>query len=139
MELKDKLIKLRKEKRRSQIEVAEALNVSRQAISRWETGAAAPSTEKLIELSRLYGVSLDELVNGVEPGDESAADSSVQPRARSRRLLIALALALAILAAVTGAYMLGRGERDEIATDFEDLPKITVDLDSMEAGPWVEE
>lgn len=137
MELKDKLIKLRKEKRLSQIEVAEALNVSRQAISRWETGAAAPSTEKLIELSRLYGVSLDELVNGVEPGDESAAGSSVQPRARRRRLLIALALA--ILAAVTGVYILGRGERDEIATDFEDLPKITVDLDSMEAVPWVEE
>ena len=42
--------------------MAERLQVSRQAISRWEVGSSVPSTENLMELSRLYGVSLDELV-----------------------------------------------------------------------------
>ena len=140
MELKDKLAELRNKKGLSQIAAAEALNVSRQAISRWETGASAPSTENLIELSRLYGVSMDELVNGGESGraeNEAESAASASPRRTSRRLRLAvIALALAVLAAIIGAYMLGRGERDEIATNFEDLPKISTEFDGMDAIPW---
>lgn len=140
MELKDKLAELRNKKGLSQIAAAEALNVSRQAISRWETGASAPSTENLIELSRLYGVSVDELVNGRESGraeNEAESAASASPRRTSRRLRLAvIALALAVLAAIIGAYMLGRGERDEIATNFEDLPKISTEFDGMDAIPW---
>lgn len=44
MELKEKLVALRKEKGLTQLVVAEKLNVSRQAISRWESGTALPST-----------------------------------------------------------------------------------------------
>lgn len=62
MVLSEKLAALRKEHGYSQLYVAERLNVSRQAISRWEVGSSVPSTENLMELSRLYGVSLDELV-----------------------------------------------------------------------------
>lgn len=63
MVLSEKLAALRKEHGYSQLYVAERLNVSRQAISRWEVGSSVPSTENLLELSRLYGVSLDELVD----------------------------------------------------------------------------
>ena len=62
MVLSEKLAALRKEHGYSQLYVAERINVSRQAISRWEVGSSVPSTENLMELSRLYGVSLDELV-----------------------------------------------------------------------------
>lgn len=62
MVLSEKLAALRKAHGYSQLYVAERLNVSRQAISRWEVGSSVPSTENLMELSRLYGVSLDELV-----------------------------------------------------------------------------
>ncbi len=62
MVLSEKLAALRKEHGYSQMHVAECLNVSRQAISRWEVSSSVPSTENLLELSRLYGVSLDELV-----------------------------------------------------------------------------
>lgn len=62
MELHEKLIRLRKQKGMSQLELAEVLDVSRQAISKWEVGAAVPSTENLRGLSNLYGVSLDYLV-----------------------------------------------------------------------------
>ena len=46
------------------MEVAEELGLSRQAISRWESGLAFPSTENLKKLSVLYGVSVDELLHG---------------------------------------------------------------------------
>lgn len=62
MELQEKLTQFRKDRGLSQMEVAEELGVSRQAISRWETGAAVPSSSNLICLSKLYGVSLDALV-----------------------------------------------------------------------------
>ena len=46
--------------------VAEALGVSRQAVSKWETGAAEPSTSNLLALARLYGVDPGDLLRGVQ-------------------------------------------------------------------------
>ena len=66
MELKDKLVSLRKGKGLSQLELAEALNVSRQAVSRWEVGTSVPTMEKLIALSKLYDIPLDELIHQKE-------------------------------------------------------------------------
>ena len=63
MNLQDKLIQLRKRKGMSQLELAEILNVSRQAISKWELGTAVPTLENLVSISKLYGVSVDFLVD----------------------------------------------------------------------------
>ena len=46
--------------------VAESLGVSRQAVSKWETGLSDPSTSNLIALAKLFGVSADELLKSVE-------------------------------------------------------------------------
>ncbi len=46
--------------------IAEALGVSRQAVSKWETGAAEPSTSNLLALAKLYGVDAGELLRGVQ-------------------------------------------------------------------------
>ena len=62
MELHENLARLRKEKGLSQLELAEELNVTRQAVSRWETGAAVPMVDTLVQLSRLYGVTVDDLL-----------------------------------------------------------------------------
>lgn len=56
MNLAEKMTRLRKEKGMTQIQLAEALNVSRQAVSRWETGDAVPSIDNLRFLSDLYEV-----------------------------------------------------------------------------------
>ena len=50
--------------------VAEALGVSRQAVSKWENGTADPSTSNLLKLARLYGISPEDLIRAVqtEPG-----------------------------------------------------------------------
>ena len=50
--------------------VAEAVGVSRQAVSKWETGAADPSTANLLALAKLYGVSPEELLHNVQSEDE---------------------------------------------------------------------
>ena len=46
--------------------VAESLGVSRQAVSKWETGTADPSTSNLLALAKLFGVSAEELLRSVE-------------------------------------------------------------------------
>ena len=63
MKLNEKLVSLRKDKQLNQAQVAKALDVSRQAISNWETGTALPSTDNLTALSRLYPVPVDHLLN----------------------------------------------------------------------------
>lgn len=64
MDLKENLQHFRKRQGLSQIELAEALAVSRQTISKWETGAALPSAENLAALGQLYGVAVDQLLHG---------------------------------------------------------------------------
>ena len=47
--------------------VAESLNVSRPAVSKWENGTADPSTSNLLKLAKLYGVTAEELIRAVQP------------------------------------------------------------------------
>ena len=63
MTLPDKIIKLRKENRWSQEDLAERLNVSRQAISRWENGTALPDAQNVLQISKLFNVTTDYLLN----------------------------------------------------------------------------
>lgn len=63
MKLPDKIIKHRKATGWSQEEFAEKLNVSRQAISRWENGTALPDAQNILQISKLFGVSADYLLN----------------------------------------------------------------------------
>ena len=67
MELADKIYRLRTEKKFSQGDLADALEVSRQSVSKWETGASVPELDKLVKLSELFGVTLDELVRDAAP------------------------------------------------------------------------
>lgn len=60
--LSAKLYKLRKNSGLSQEQLAEQLNVSRQAISKWEQGTAVPESEKLISISNYFGVTVDYLL-----------------------------------------------------------------------------
>lgn len=63
MKLSDKLIMLRKENGWSQEDFAEKLDVSRQAISRWENGTALPDAQNILRISKLFNVSADYLLN----------------------------------------------------------------------------
>jgi len=139
MLLYEKLARLREQNNMSQFEVAEALDVSRQAVSRWETGRAKPSTEKLIALSRLYGVPLDELVGG-EPARAESGAENVEAPAPPRRWIAAGALALAVLAAIIGAYLIWRGESDDKVIKEDNMQEeVITDIEGMDSVPWENE
>ena len=67
MSLGTNISRLRAEKRLSQGDLAEVLEVSRQSVSKWETDSSVPDLNRLMKLSQLFGVTLDELVTGAEP------------------------------------------------------------------------
>lgn len=87
MILADKIIKLRKQNGWSQEELAEKMQVSRQAVSKWESAQSIPDIEKLLTLSKLFGVTTDYLLKE-ELEDEELADDSPAPVSR-----VSLALA----------------------------------------------
>lgn len=62
MQLGERLYALRKKAGMTQTELAEKLDVSRQAISRWELGTAKPDVDNLVALSELYDVTVDQLL-----------------------------------------------------------------------------
>lgn len=64
MDFSQNLIFLRKEKNMTQEELAEALAVSRQSVSKWESGSAFPEMEKLLQICELFSVDLDSLMRG---------------------------------------------------------------------------
>ena len=70
MKLYEKIYTLRTAKNLSQGDLAEMLDVSRQSVSKWETGASIPDLDKLIKMSDLFGVSLDALVREEMPENE---------------------------------------------------------------------
>ena len=79
MALSDKLYMLRKKSGLSQEQLAEQLSVSRQAISKWESGQSVPESEKLIAISNYFDVSLDYLLkdeNENESNDNESNDNA---------------------------------------------------------------
>ena len=72
MKLSDKIVRLRKSNGMSQEELADKLGVSRQAISRWEMGTAMPDATNILQLSRLFQVTTDYLLN-----DEYQSDNDL--------------------------------------------------------------
>lgn len=63
IEIANRLVTLRKRNSLSQEALAEKLGISRQAVSKWERAEASPDTDNLILLSRIYGISMDELLS----------------------------------------------------------------------------
>lgn len=67
MTLSGKIYLLRTRRELSQEDLAAALGVSRQSVSKWETGQSVPDLDKIIRMADLFGVSVDELVREGEP------------------------------------------------------------------------
>lgn len=90
MDLGTTITRLRTQRGLSQGDLAEALDVSRQSVSKWETNASTPDLDKLVKLSQFFGVTLDELVMGdapprPEPPTEQTAPRPIRDEASSPR------------------------------------------------------
>lgn len=129
MTLGENLQNLRKEKGLSQEEVAKALFVTRQTISKWETGKAEPGVSNLKALAELYGVTLEQLVlwdtpQVVEHADSTLRDSRVKERSLSYLFWTALLIAVTVM---VGIYTM---ENDRSVS-------IPFSLIAMVIGIWV--
>lgn len=79
MSLGERICKLRTEKNLSQGDLADALEVSRQSISKWETNGSVPELDKLVKLSEIFDISLDELITG-KKNVEQPVTPQVEPQ-----------------------------------------------------------
>lgn len=123
MKLEEKLVSLRKAKGLSQLKLAEMMNVSRQAVSRWEVGAAVPSTENLKYLGRLYDVPLEFLLHDDAPNpiQKKEDNKEVIPQTDGKKrmlVIVAVAVILVFICAVLGRK----------------APQEVVSMDSMEGS-----
>lgn len=84
MELSQKIKDLRKKKGLSQLELAEELVVSRQAVSGWEAGTSRPSTENLQNLSRLFNIPLETLLDDTAKAEPAAAPEKLPAEEREK-------------------------------------------------------
>jgi len=78
MTLGEKISALRNQYGMSQGDLAEKMNVSRQSISKWETDTSVPELDKLIQLSEVFRITLDELVKGDVP-PEQTSENTIRP------------------------------------------------------------
>ena len=88
MDTKNVILELRTKMGLSQDELAEKVFVTRQAVSRWESGQSKPSTERLLALGVLYGVSIDQLLNTGNVEVPAAKTVSAPPEVASREAVI---------------------------------------------------
>ncbi|MDE5631127.1 MAG: helix-turn-helix domain-containing protein, partial [Bacilli bacterium] len=78
MEFGEKLQNLRKASNLNQEQLADMLNVSRQSVSKWESGATYPEMDKLIAMAKIFNCSIDDLVNNEVKGKEITTNKNKQ-------------------------------------------------------------
>ena len=110
MILAEKIALLRRQNGWSQEELADQLNVSRQAVSKWEGGTSIPDLDKILKLSALFEVSTDyfkqstQLQDFIQVGDGRSALPLRDSLTRNVQLISKLFLAPSILAAEKGNF-----------------------------------
>lgn len=76
IEIANRLYNLRKKHGLSQEELAERIGVSRQAVSKWERSESSPDTDNLIALSKIYGVTIDQMLNKENDDESPSGDTN---------------------------------------------------------------
>ena len=118
MTLGEKIYKLRTDRNLSQGDLAEKLEVSRQSVSKWENGAATPDLDKIIKLSEVFGITIDELVKNEEvsvsafeePKSTSVIikkESNFPPRKIIGTVLLSLSLLITVILLAAGGGISG--------------------------------
>lgn len=97
---------IRKRSGISQEKLAEELDVSRQSVSKWETGQAMPESDKLVLLSKYFGVSVDELINNATDIDDRSGESKNQKSSASYDLGVILCATGFVALAIFGILSL---------------------------------
>lgn len=121
MELNEKLYEYRKNNNWSQEELAEKMEVSRQTISKWESGRSIPELNKLIKLSEIYNITVDELVKDeVEVSEENTKKLKKVNKKIIKTLIIIL---LAIILIISILFILNIERRKSIINEIAEKYK----------------
>lgn len=111
MKFEQKLINLRKQKSMSQEELAERINVTRQTISKWELGQSKPDMDKLLEISKLFDVSVEAITNeAVSIGKEKVI---IKPKKKERKWILYILIVILILSIATLVVRIGQAREKE--------------------------
>ena len=146
MNLPDKLAFLRKAKGLCQQELADEMKVSRQAVSKWESGNVMPSLDNLIYLSKLYGVTIDSLIDDSQdlppepappepmpaepvPLESPRMEHSAFPFIRKYGWLTAFVLALIVTFILVICVLRIQSQADDRTIPMQDLPTYIVGAD----------
>lgn len=107
MTQREKLIILRDKAGMSQQVLADRLGVSRQAVTRWESGETSPTMDKMITLSKIYGVSLDWLCSekGIEEQEEQHKEETEKKQKPIKKKMIVLLAATVIILIALGTVI----------------------------------
>ncbi|MCI8417611.1 MAG: helix-turn-helix transcriptional regulator [Lachnospiraceae bacterium] len=113
MELKRKLHQLRKMSGLTQEQLAEKLDVSRQTISKWESGASVPDLESMVKFSRLFQISLDDLLQEEEKEvtdrkEKLTIEDFMEMNRRNRKMTVLLTggLLFLMVGILTGIFVM---------------------------------
>jgi transcriptional regulator with XRE-family HTH domain len=117
MTLGERIYQLRTEKNLSQGTLADMLNVSRQSISKWETDSSVPDLDKLVKLSDIFSLTLDELVSGKKPNTPPentqamsqayTQASGFPPRKVAGTILLCMGFLVVLVIMVLGGFLWG--------------------------------
>nr|WP_317325245.1 helix-turn-helix transcriptional regulator [uncultured Flavonifractor sp.] len=149
MTLDKKLACLRKKQGLSQADVSEKLDISRQAVSRWENGVAIPSIENLRYLSKLYHVSLEYLLDDTADETEKIEISDHRERDvdnlssnfekhhkyRTKQIIIIGICIVLIICTLFAVFVAAKPERtttkigDTIKENIDDVPKFQFEIE----------
>ena len=122
MDINERLYELRKNNNWSQEELAEKLNVSRQTVSKWESSKTIPELEKLVKLSEIYNISLDELIKGVssetiskENSNKKLSKAKLFIKKHLKKIMVLLAIIIVLCIAI---FFINIARRYSIIYDF---------------------
>lgn len=148
MTLREKLIVLRNKAGITQMSLAHQLGVSRQAVTRWESGDTAPSMDKLKALAKIYDVSLDwlcsdcdvadekpfEIVEPSEDNETNNATTSAKDKRKRKIRFVAIALVVGVIT-LTCIWIATRSENKEMpGKQFVDMGDEDVDMPDQAAN-----
>lgn len=142
MKLEEKLASLRKRQGLSQQDLADALEVSRQTVSKWETGVTAPSTENLLRIGKLLDTSIDLLADdGMQlesalavTGEATTPEGGytvIPGRWNLKRLVVVLCILAFLSGALVGGCLLSLKGEVDTAIPMEELEGEEVDISQM--------
>ena len=97
MNLGENIYHLRTQRNMSQGDLADALEVSRQSVSKWENNSAVPELEKLVKMAHIFDITLDEMVTGEAAPDAPTAEIPKAEPVRSSRFTPAQILGIVLL------------------------------------------